>query len=135
MISTQKITPFLMFEGRAEEAINYYIAIFERSEILAIQRYGPNEAGPEGSVMHATFALNGQTFMAIDSPAKHGFTFTPSLSFWVTCETEAEIDRAFAQLAEGGAVLMPLGAYPFSPRFGWVADKFGVTWQLTLSAK
>ncbi|HLO04022.1 MAG TPA: VOC family protein [Symbiobacteriaceae bacterium] len=132
-MSDQKITPFLMFEGRAEEAMNYYISIFERSEILAIQRYGPNEAGPEGSVMHATFSLNGQTFMAIDSFVKHGFTFTPALSFWVTCETEEEIDRVFAQLAEGGAVLMPLGAYPFSPRFGWVADKFGVTWQLTLS--
>lgn len=132
-MSDQKITPFLMFEGRAEEAMNDYISIFERSEILAIQRYGPNEAGPEGSVMHATFSLNGQTFMAIDSFVKHGFTFTPALSFWVTCETEEEIDRVFAQLAEGGAVLMPLGAYPFSPRFGWVADKFGVTWQLTLS--
>lgn len=66
------------------------------------------------------------------SPAKHGFTFTPSISFWVDCETEAEIDRTFAKLVEGGQVFMPLGAYPFSPRFGWVGDKFGVTWQLSL---
>jgi predicted 3-demethylubiquinone-9 3-methyltransferase (glyoxalase superfamily) len=131
-MSEQKITPFLMFAGRAEEAINYYIAIFERSEILHIQRYGPGEAGAEGTVMHATFTLNGQRFMAIDSSIQHAFTFTPAISFYVTCESEAEIDRTFAKLAEDGEVLMPLAAYPFSPKFGWVADKFGVSWQLAL---
>jgi predicted 3-demethylubiquinone-9 3-methyltransferase (glyoxalase superfamily) len=128
----QKFTPFLMFAGRAEEAMNYYTSIFDRSEIVSIQRYGPGQAGAEGSVLHATFALNGQTFMCIDSNVQHGFTFTPAISFYVTCDTEAEIDHAFAKLAEGGAVLMPLGAYPFSQKFGWVADKFGVTWQLSL---
>lgn len=131
-MADQKITPFLMFEGKAEEAMNYYISIFDRSEILTLKRYGPNQPGPEGSVMQATFSLNGQTFMCIDSFVNHAFTFTPSISFWVTCETEEEIDRTFAKLAEGGQVLMPLAAYPFSPRFGWVADKYGVTWQLTL---
>jgi predicted 3-demethylubiquinone-9 3-methyltransferase (glyoxalase superfamily) len=120
-----------MFAGRAEEAMNYYTSIFDRSEIISIKRYGPGEAGAEGSVFHATFALNGQTFMCIDSSG-HNFTFTPAISFYVTCDTEAEIDRAFAKLSEGGGVLMPLGAYPFSQKFGWVADKFGVTWQLSL---
>jgi predicted 3-demethylubiquinone-9 3-methyltransferase (glyoxalase superfamily) len=130
---TPKITPFLMFEGRAEEAINFYMSLFGNSEIVAIQRYGAEGPGPEGSVVHATFTLNGQTFMAIDSPAPHAFTFTPSMSLYVTCETEAEIDRLFASLAEGGSVMMPLGAYPFSPKFGWLADRFGVSWQLTLA--
>lgn len=132
-MSGHKIVTFLMFEGRAEEAMNYYISLFDRSEVLSIQRYGPNEAGPEGSVLHATFSLNGQEFMCIDSYVKHAFTFTPSISLYVRCETEAEIDRLFERLSEGGAVLMPLGAYPFSPRFGWVQDKFGVSWQLTLA--
>jgi predicted 3-demethylubiquinone-9 3-methyltransferase (glyoxalase superfamily) len=131
-MSNQKITPFLMFTGQAEEAMNYYLSIFERSEILSIQRYGPNEAGAEGSVVHATFALDGQEFMCIDSYVKHEFTFTPAISFYITCETEAEIDQLFAKLSEDGVVYMPLAPYPFSPKFGWVGDKFGVTWQLTL---
>ena len=129
----QKFIPFLMFTGRAEEAMLYYISMFERSEIVSIQRYGANEAGAEGSVFQATFSLNGQLFMCIDSYVKHDFTFTPAVSFYVNCETEDEIERVFAKLAEGGAVLMPLDAYPFSPRFGWVADKFGVSWQLSLA--
>lgn len=128
----QKITPFLMFEGRAEEAMNYYLSVFDRSEILSIHRYGPNQPGAEGTVMHATFSLHGQTFMCIDSSIHHAFTFTPAVSFWVACETEAEVDRAYAMLSDGGMVLMELGAYPFSPRYGWVQDKFGVSWQLSL---
>jgi predicted 3-demethylubiquinone-9 3-methyltransferase (glyoxalase superfamily) len=82
--------------------------------------------------MHATFALNGQEFMAIDSYAKHAFTFTPSMSLYVRCASEAEIDALFAALSEGGAVMMPLDRYPFSPKFGWLADRFGVSWQLTV---
>jgi predicted 3-demethylubiquinone-9 3-methyltransferase (glyoxalase superfamily) len=132
-VSSQKITPFLMFTGRAEEAMNYYISTFDNSEILSIQRYGPNEAGAEGSVLHATFSLNGQVFMCIDSAPIHEFTFTPSISFYVTCNTEAEIDRLFERLSRDGKVLMPLAAYPFSPKFGWVCDKFGVSWQLSLA--
>lgn len=128
----QKIITFLMFEGRAEEAMNFYMSLFNDSAITSITRYGANEMGAEGSVMHATFTLNGQTFMCIDSSVAHEFTFTPSMSLYVTCETEAEIDHLFASLSEGGAVLMPLDAYPFSQKFGWTADKFGVSWQLTL---
>lgn len=128
-----KITPFLMYTGRAEEAINYYTSIFDRSEILSIQRYGPNEAGAEGSVFQARFSLEGQVFMCIDSSVKHAFTFTPAISLYVTCDTEAEIDRLFALLSQDGQVFMPLAAYPFSPKFGWVGDKFGVSWQLGLA--
>lgn len=130
---TPKIAPFLMFEGRAEEAIHFYMSLFADSEIVAIQRYGAEGPGPEGTVVHATFTLNGQTFMAIDSFVNHAFTFTPAMSLYVSCETEAEIDRLFAALSEGGSVMMPLAAYPFSEKFGWLADRFGVSWQLTLA--
>lgn len=129
----QKITTFLMFTGQAEEAMTFYTSLFENSAITSIQRYGPEGPGAEGSVLHATFSLAGQTFMAIDSSVAHGFSFTPSMSLYVTCNTEAEIDRVFARLSEGGAVMMPLGAYPFSEKFGWCADRFGVSWQLTLA--
>lgn len=127
-----KITTFLMFEGQAEAAMNFYTSVFPDSEILTIARYGPNEAGAEGSVVQATFSLQGQTFMCIDSHVQHEFTFTPAISLFVTCQTAAEVDELFAKLSQDGSVLMPLDAYPFSPRFGWVADKFGVTWQLML---
>lgn len=127
-----KVTPFLMFEGNAEEAMNYYISLMEDSEITTITRYGANQAGEEGTVMHATFSLKGQEFMCIDSNIKHAFTFTPSFSIFITCDSEEEIDRLYENLSSGGSLLMPLDNYGFSKKFGWVADKFGVSWQLTL---
>ncbi|MEJ2708731.1 MAG: VOC family protein [Anaerolineales bacterium] len=129
----QKITPFLMFEGRAEEAMNYYTALFEQSEIVSITRYGPGQAGAEGSVQHAIFSLNGQEFMCIDSNVEHDFTFTPAISLYVNCETEAKIDELFEKLSHNGQILMPLDRYPFSEKFAWLADKFGVSWQLNLA--
>jgi predicted 3-demethylubiquinone-9 3-methyltransferase (glyoxalase superfamily) len=128
----QKVTTFLMFTGQAEAAMNLYTSLFKQSEILKLTRYGANEAGAEGTVQHATFTLNGQEFMCIDSSAQHEFTFTPSMSLYVRCTTEEEIDRVFATLAQGGQILMPLDRYPFSQKFGWLADRFGVSWQLSL---
>ncbi|MCT1398335.1 VOC family protein [Paenibacillus sp. p3-SID867] len=125
-------TPFLMFQGHAEEAMNHYISIIEDSEITSITRYGPNQPGAEGSVMHATFSLKGQTFMCIDSNVKHDFTFTPSFSIYLTCESEAEIEKVYGALIDGGGAMMPLDNYGFSQKFGWIADKFGVSWQLNL---
>lgn len=134
--SKQKITPFLMFQdGNAEEAMNFYISLFDHSEIVNLTRYGVNEAGKEGTVMHAVFSLNGQEYMCIDSSVKHEFTFTPAMSLYVTCDTEEEINKVFEKLSEGGKILMPLGSYPFSERFGWVNDKYGVSWQLTFEKK
>jgi predicted 3-demethylubiquinone-9 3-methyltransferase (glyoxalase superfamily) len=133
VISPQKITPMLMFEGRAEEAMTFYISLFDRSEVLSIRRYGPDEAGAEGSVMHALFSLNGQQIMCIDSSVHHAFTFTPAISLSVACDSEEEIDHLFARLTEDGEVLMPLNAYQFSEKFAWIADRFGVSWQLTLA--
>ncbi|MDQ0246155.1 putative 3-demethylubiquinone-9 3-methyltransferase (glyoxalase superfamily) [Bacillus fengqiuensis] len=127
-----KITPFLMFQGNAEEAMNYYTSLIEDSEIINIIRYGANGPGEEGSVMQATFSLKGQEFMCIDSNVKHEFTFTPSFSIFMTCDSEEEIDNLYENLSKGGEALMPLGDYSFSKKFGWIVDKFGVSWQFNL---
>ena len=128
----QKITTFLMFEGNAEEAMAFYLSLFDDAEVISINRYGADGPGTEGSVQQATFTLAGQPFMCIDSPMKHGFTFTPAMSLFVQCADEAELGRLYAALAEQGTELMPLGDYGFSARFGWVNDRFGVSWQLNL---
>jgi predicted 3-demethylubiquinone-9 3-methyltransferase (glyoxalase superfamily) len=122
-----------MFEGKAEEAMNFYVSLFKESSVTSIRRYGPGEAGAEGSVMHASFVLDGQPFMCIDSSVKHAFTFTPAISLFVTCDSVGEVERLYAKLSEGGQILMPLDAYPFSKKYGWVADRFGVSWQLSLA--
>ncbi|MBP1703456.1 MAG: 3-demethylubiquinone-9 3-methyltransferase family protein [Chloroflexi bacterium] len=128
----QKLTTFLMFDGNAEEAMNLYMSLFENSNALSITRFGPEAPGFEGKIMHAIFSLGGQEFMCIDSNIKHEFTFTPAMSIYVRCESEAEIDRLFEKLSEAGQVLMELDQYPFSKKFGWLADRFGVSWQLSL---
>ncbi|EKN71627.1 3-demethylubiquinone-9 3-methyltransferase [Neobacillus bataviensis LMG 21833] len=129
----EKVIPFLMFQdGKAEEAMSYYTSLIEDSEITSIVRYGANEAGEEGTVFQATFSLKGQEFFCIDSNVKHQFSFTPSFSIYVTCDSEEEIDNLFQKLSEGGQALMPLGNYGFSKKFGWLNDRFGVSWQLTL---
>ncbi|MCC3358474.1 VOC family protein [Bacillus sp. REN16] len=130
----EKVTPFLMFQdGNAEEAMNFYTSLIEDSEIKSIMRYGANQpGGEEGTVMNATFTIKGQEFMCIDSNIKHQFTFTPSFSIYLTCSTEEEIDTLYQKLKEGGGELMPLGNYGFSKKFGWINDRFGVSWQLTL---
>ncbi|MFD0271518.1 VOC family protein [Streptomyces sp. NPDC127106] len=135
MASTpQKITTFLMFEGRAEEAMAFYTSLFDDAEVIDITRYGAGGPGPEGSVQHATFSLAGQQLMCIDSYVEHDFGFTPAVSLFVRCDSEAELDRLYAALAEQGTELMPVGDYGFSARFGWVNDRFGVSWQLNLPA-
>lgn len=129
---TQKITPFLMFEGRADEAMTFYLSLFEDSEPISVTRYGPGEQGVEGSIKHATFRLAGQEYMCSDSSVSHPFTFTPSLSLYVRCDSREELDRLFKALSEEGAVLMPPADYGFSRWFTWVSDRFGVSWQLDL---
>ena len=126
------ISTFLMFEGKAEEAMALYVSLFKESEITRCERYGPGEQGAEGSVKRAEFTLAGHRLACIDSPIKHGFAFTPSMSLFVECEDEPELDAALARLSEGGAVLMPPGNYGFSAKFAWVNDRFGVSWQLNL---
>lgn len=129
----EKVSSFLMFQdGNAEEAMNFYTSLIEDSEITSIARYGANESGDEGTVMQATFTLKGQEFMCIDSNVKHQFSFTPSFSIFVTCDTEEELDNLYQKLGEGGQLLMPLDDYGFSQKFGWLNDRFGVSWQLNL---
>ncbi|PGZ96207.1 hypothetical protein COE51_18375 [Bacillus pseudomycoides] len=128
--SNQKITTFLMFPGTAEEAMKHYTSIFDQSEIISISR---NETAAEGKVLHATFSLKGQLFMCIDNSNKDVHQFTPAMSLFVSCDTEEEIDRVFDKLSQDGAVLMPLTASPWSAKFAWVQDKYGVSWQLNLA--
>lgn len=119
-------------DGNAEEAMKYYTSIIEDSSIKSITRYGANEAGEEGTVMQAIFSLKEQEFMCIDSNVTHAFTFTPSFSIYLTCDSEQEIDALYEKLMLNGQALMPLGDYGFSRKFGWVNDQFGVSWQLNL---
>jgi predicted 3-demethylubiquinone-9 3-methyltransferase (glyoxalase superfamily) len=129
-----KVTPFLMFQGDARAAIARYLELFAAAQVKHQEHYGPGEPGPEGEVRRATLVLAGQELMVFDSPVKHAFSFTPSISLFVDCADEAEIERLFAGLADGGEVRMPLDNYGFSLRFAWVDDRFGVSWQLNLPA-
>jgi predicted 3-demethylubiquinone-9 3-methyltransferase (glyoxalase superfamily) len=126
--------PFLMFQrGVGREAVERYVSLFEDGEIVSLQAYGPQGPGPEGTIMRAEIRLAGQTFYASDSFVTHAFDFTPSLSVWVECESAQQQDSLFAALSDGGGVLMPLDSYGFSTRFGWLNDRFGVSWQLNLA--
>jgi predicted 3-demethylubiquinone-9 3-methyltransferase (glyoxalase superfamily) len=128
-----KTTTFLMFDGRAGEALEFYTSLFSGADVLSVARYGPGEPGAPGSVKHARFTLAGQEFMCVDSAARHDFPFTPALSLYVECDDEEEIDRLYARLADGGGALMQLGNHGIGAKFGWVSDKFGVSWQLALA--
>jgi predicted 3-demethylubiquinone-9 3-methyltransferase (glyoxalase superfamily) len=127
------VTPFLMFQGECEQALGLYASLFPDASITLLERWGPGGAGLEGQVAKATFILGGREFRAFDSPPVHAFTFTASFSIFVDCQGEAEIDRLWAALSDGGAALMPLGDYGFSKKFGWTNDRFGVSWQLSLA--
>jgi predicted 3-demethylubiquinone-9 3-methyltransferase (glyoxalase superfamily) len=127
----QKIIPFLWFDGNAIEAMNFYTSIFQNSKILNIMYYGEASPETEGKVMSATFKLAGQQFTALNGGPE--FTFTPAISFFVNCETTEEIEDLWDNLLDCGTVLIELGKYPISEKFGWIQDKFGVSWQLNLS--
>lgn len=127
--------PFLMFQdGTAQAALDLYFATFPDSRMVRVEHYAEGEPGPVGSIKVALFTLCGREFMCSDSPVKHGFTFTPASSTFVEFDSVAELERAFGILSEGGQVLMPLDNYGFSQRFGWVNDRFGVSWQLNFAA-
>ena len=130
----QKLTTFLMFDGRAEEAMTFYSDLFNNSQIVDLSRYGPEDQAMEGKIRQATLSIHGHEFKFIDSPITHPFSFTPAISIFVQCQTEEEIERLFSSFSSEGQILMPLGAYPFSKKFGWVNDKFGISWQLSLPA-
>ena len=118
----QKITPFLWFDGNAEEAVNFYVSLFKNSRVVNMSRYGDGGPGPKGTVMSATFELNGQEFMALNG-GPH-FTFTPAVSFFVKCETQQEVDELWERLSAGGK----------KERCGWLKDKYGLSWQIIPNA-
>ncbi len=114
----QKIRPFLWFDDNAEDAVKFYTAVFKNSKIGDVRRYGDAGPGPKGSVMSATFQIEGQEFMALNG-GPH-FKFTPAISFFVNCETQAEVDELWEKLLAGGETM----------QCGWLKDKFGVCWQI-----
>ena len=133
MADPAKIRTMLMFTGQAEEAMSFYTGLFPDSGIDFLQHYGPDYPGPEGQVVHASFHLADQSFLAMDSAVEQAVQLDPRISLYVACADEAEIDRLFAALAEGGEVLMALERYPFAAKYTWVQDRFGVSWQLWLA--
>lgn len=118
-MKAQKITPFLWFDTQAEEAMNFYTSIFKNSKKGKVTRYGSAGPGPAGSVMTATFTIEGQTFIALNAGPR--FKFTEAISFVVNCKTQKEIDYYWDRLSEGGEIQM----------CGWLKDKFGLSWQIS----
>jgi predicted 3-demethylubiquinone-9 3-methyltransferase (glyoxalase superfamily) len=114
----QKIVPFLWFDGKAEEAMNFYVSVFNNSRVVSVTRYGEAGPGPKGTVMSATFQLEGQDFYALNGGPQ--FTFTPAISLFVTCETQEEVDGLWETLSAGGR----------KDRCGWLQDKYGLSWQV-----
>ncbi|AMP00019.1 3-demethylubiquinone-9 3-methyltransferase family protein [Collimonas arenae] len=114
----QKITPFLWFDGKAEEAMNFYTAIFKKSKVGNVMRYGDAGPGPKDAVMSATFELEGQEFIALNGGPQ--FSFTPAISFFVNCETQEEVDELWDKLSQGGE----------AQGCGWMRDKYGLSWQI-----
>jgi predicted 3-demethylubiquinone-9 3-methyltransferase (glyoxalase superfamily) len=114
----QRITPFLWFDGKAEEAMNFYVSIFKNSKVLTVTRYGEAGPGPKGTVMTAEFQLDGQEFVALNAGPR--FKFTEAISFVVNCQTQEEVDYFWQKLSEGGA----------ESQCGWLKDKYGLSWQV-----
>ena len=124
-----------MFQGgNAQAALDLYVSTFPDSGLLRVEKYGEGDPGQAGTIKVAVFTLCGREFMCSDSPIGHEFSFTPSSSTFVEFDSLETIERVFGILSHGGEVLMPLGDYGFSQRFGWVNDRFGVSWQLNVAA-
>ena len=129
---SDRVMPFLMFDGQAEEAMRFYVSLFPEAEVIEIARYGKGAVGSEGKVSRARFSVGGQTIQCTDITVRHAFMFTPATSLFVQCTSKERMYILVDKLSEGGKVFMPLGDYGFSRLFAWVADRFGVSWQLSL---
>ena len=114
----QKITPFLWFDGKAEEAANFYVSIFKNSKIVSVNRYGEAGPGPKGTVMIVKFQLDGQEFLALNGGPQ--FKFSQAVSLVANCETQAEVDALWEKLSAGGK----------KQDCGWLTDKYGLSWQV-----
>ena len=133
-VINQKIIPFLWFDNKAEQAATFYTNIFNDSKINSISYYNAESASdsgvPEGTAMTVDFILEGQHFAALNGGPV--FEITPAISLFINCDDEHEINTLWEKLSEGGTTLMELNKYPFSDKFGWLKDQFGVTWQLMI---
>ncbi|MEM7465439.1 MAG: VOC family protein [Pseudomonadota bacterium] len=124
-----------MFQGGiAQTALDLYPSIFPDSGIVRVEKYIEGEPGPIGTIKMAVFTLCGRELMCADSPIEHEFSFTPPSSTFMELDTAVEGERVFSILAAGKDVLMPLDNYGFNQKFGWVNDRFGVSWQINLGA-
>jgi predicted 3-demethylubiquinone-9 3-methyltransferase (glyoxalase superfamily) len=134
-IEKQFIIPFLWFDNNAEEAANFYASVFKNARVKTTTRYSEEVAKatgqPKGSVMTVAFQIEGMDFAAINGGPV--FNFTPAISFMINCRTRQKIDDLWTRLSDGGNIMMEIGEYPFSERYGWVQDKFGVSWQLIMT--
>jgi predicted 3-demethylubiquinone-9 3-methyltransferase (glyoxalase superfamily) len=128
----RSVRPFVMFphEAKAEEAMQFYASLFPNAKIEKLERFGAGEQGKEGAVKAGALSVAGQTIMFFDSPVSHAFDLTPAISFFVECDSAAEVRRLATALGEGGKDFMPVDNYGFSELFAWVGDRFGLTWQL-----
>jgi len=129
------VSTHLMFFGTANDAMELYRSEFEQFVVRDVQRYGKADGEMAGKIKSASVDFAGHVLIIIDSPPVHDFTFTPAMSLFVDFENAALLDHAFEVLSGEGKVFMPLDDYGFSPRFGWVQDRFGVSWQLNLKPK
>ncbi len=132
IMENQMIRSLTFQDGNAENAMNFYVELFENSKIINVSRWGNGAPVAEGKIMQATFELNGNLFMCSDSPPVHDWDFSPAVSNYINCENEDEMSRLFSKLSENGKITMPLNNYGFSQKFGWVIDQFGISWQLNL---
>ncbi|MCW9705532.1 VOC family protein [Fodinibius salsisoli] len=131
--NTKNISTCLWFDDQAEDVANFYVSIFENAKILHTIPYlveTPSDK-PVGSTMSVDFELEGLRFTALNGGPL--FTPNPSISFFVNCDTEEEVDRLWEKLSDGGTPLMPLDSYPFSDKYGWVQDKYGISWQVMIA--
>jgi predicted 3-demethylubiquinone-9 3-methyltransferase (glyoxalase superfamily) len=126
------VTPFLMFQGRADEAMQLYVSLFSDGRILELVRRHPAGGQAVGSVVQAQFTIGGQTILCSDSDVQHAFTFTPSSSLFVDFDSENDLVRVLDALSAGGTLLVELDNYGFSRKFAWLNDRFGISWQLNL---
>lgn len=132
IMKNQMIRSLTFQDGNAENAMNFYLKIFDNSKIINVNRWGKDAPTDEGKIMQATFELDGNLFMCSDSPPVHDWNFTPAVANYLECEDESEIELLFTKLSENGKVMMPLNNYGFSQKFGFIEDQFGVSWQLNL---
>ena len=124
------ISPFLAFTGQGREALAFYLDALPGAVLGGEHVYGAGEEGPEGTLKFAVLRIGAGMLRIIDAPAESGFEKTSGVSMFVDCETADEVDALAEALGDGGAMMMPVGEYPFADRFCWLADKFGVNWQM-----